>query len=84
MYITLAWWYVLTATLLGRLLYRCGKATRYSVRIGERTMSLLMSLNSFQSSSPRSASRKSGSNFGPPGMHMLSALAVWKLFMSNR
>lgn len=34
-----------------RLLYMKGKAIRYSVRIGARMITLLMSLNSFQSSS---------------------------------
>lgn len=47
-------------------------------------MSLLMSLNSFQSSSPFSMSRYRGSNFGPPGMHMLRALAVKNDSMSNK
>lgn len=45
---------------------------------GEGARTLEMSLNSFQSSSSRSASRKSGSNLGPPGMAMLSALDVRK------
>jgi hypothetical protein len=58
--------------------------TLYSVRSGERMMSLLMSLNSFQSSSALSISRNSGSNLGPPGMHMLSALAVKNDLLSNR
>ena len=54
---------------------RVGRAL-YSVRMGERMMSLLMSLNSFQSSSRVSMSRNSGSNFGPPGMHRFKLLAV--------
>lgn len=47
-------------------------------------MSLLMSLNSFQSSSRVSMSRYSGSNLGPPGMAMLRLLAVTKEAESNR
>ena len=47
-------------------------------------MSLLMSLNSFQSSSRVSMSRKSGSNLGPPGMAMFSDLAVMKAWVLNR
>lgn len=50
--------------------------TLYSVRMGERIMSLFISLNSFQSSSRVSMSRNSGSNLGPPGMHMFKLLAV--------
>ena len=45
---------------------------------------LLMSLNSFQSSSSASWSRKSGSNFGPPGIAKFSAFAVKKLRRSKR
>ena len=57
MYITIGVWYGGTATFLGRLLYRYGKATLYSVRSADRMISLLMSLNSFQSSSALSMSR---------------------------
>lgn len=113
-------------TWCGRLLYRYGKAILYSVRIGCRMMILLISLNSFQSSSlgykikdeqtswgiwklqtflkdqdqilfnskclksPLSStywrlmSRTRGSNLGPPGMAILSALEVKKAFKSNR
>lgn len=38
-------------TKCGMLLYRYGNAMRYSVRTGCRIITLLMSLNSFQSSS---------------------------------
>ena len=56
-------------------------------------MILLTSLNSFQSSSSFSGtSRYKGSNFGPPGIAMLSAFAVrnsgswnrWRWFGSSR
>ena len=60
------------------------RLTLYSVLMGARMMSLLMSLNSFQSSSRVSMSRNRGSNLGPPGMHMFSDLAVMKLLVSNR
>lgn len=40
-----------TGRMFNKLLYKNGKAIRYSVRIGDRIMILLMSLNSFQSSS---------------------------------
>ena len=73
MYITIGWWYGGMCTFRGRLLYRYGNATLYSVRLACRTMSLFTSLNSFQSSSALSMSRCRGSNLGPPGMHMLSA-----------
>ena len=51
-----------------RLLYKYGNATLYSVRIADRMISLLISLNSFQSSSAASPSLNNGSNFGPPGI----------------
>ena len=56
----------------------------YSVRMAERMMSLLMSLNSFQSSSRVSMSRKRGSNLGPPGMQQLRLLAVMNAWLSKR
>lgn len=129
----------------GMLLYKYGNAIRYSVRTGCRMMTLLISLNSFQSSSLQGNKKKclleiyfspaltsknqcspssldayfsrlfdckansdvkttwstlfrltscatypilwsliSGSNFGPPGMAIFNALAVKKLFGSNR
>ena len=56
----------------------------YSVRMGCLMMSLLMSLNSFQSSSLVSMSRKRGSNLGPPGMHTFRDLAVIKSSLLKR
>lgn len=47
-------------TWCGKLLYRYGKAILYSVLMGWRIMILLMSLNSFQSSSLREKHKKSG------------------------
>ena len=57
MYIVIGWWYGGVLTFLGRLLYKYGKATLYSVRFACRTISLFTSLNSFQSSSALSISR---------------------------
>lgn len=47
-------------TWCGKLLYRYGKAILYSVLMGWRIMILLMSLNSFQSSSLQEKHKKSG------------------------
>ena len=47
-------------------------------------MTLLMSLNSFQSSSSASKSLCSGSNLGPPGMAMFNDFAVINAPVSKR
>ena len=78
MYITIGEWYVAKSTLRGRLLYKYGNATLYSVRIADLMINLLISLNSFQSSSAASLSLNNGSNFGPPGMAIPNAFAVKK------
>ena len=72
------------STLLGLELYKNGKATLCSVQIFPQIITLLISLNSFQSSSFSIKSQCNGSNLGPPGIATFNALAVKNASLSNK